>query len=73
MIPAYYQSTEKLMRDVYIKPTGEFELNQGKFLKWLKPLYGLAGNGDYWGGTIRNNIKQDLNMTGTTGDGAFFL
>ena len=61
------------MRDVYIKPAGEFELNQGKLLKLLKPLYGLADSGDYWGRTIRNHIKEDLNMTGTTSDGAFFF
>ena len=70
---AYLQSAEQVMRDVYIKPTGEFELNQGKLLKLLKPLYGLADRGDYWGRTISNHIKEDLNMTGTTSDGAFFF
>ena len=39
----------------------------------LKPLYGLADSGDYWGRTISNHIKEDLNMTRTTGDGAFFF
>ena len=59
------------MRDVYIKPTGEFQLNQDKLLKLLKPLYGLADSGDYWGRTICSYIKEALNMTETTGDGTF--
>ena len=33
---AYLQSAEKRMRDVYIKPTGDFELDQDKLLKLLK-------------------------------------
>jgi hypothetical protein len=35
------------MRDVYIKPSAEFELNANQVLKFLRPLYGLADSGDY--------------------------
>ena len=69
---AYLQSAEKLMRDVYIKPSAEFELSPDLLLKLLKPLYGLADSGDYWGRTLRDHILKDMGMSATTTDGAFF-
>jgi Reverse transcriptase (RNA-dependent DNA polymerase) len=34
----YFQSAEPLMRDVYIKPSVEFELNANQVMKLLRPL-----------------------------------
>jgi hypothetical protein len=48
---AYLESSENLVRDVYIMSTKELLLAPGKMLKLLRPLYGLADSGDYWGRT----------------------
>lgn len=55
---AYLQSADKLMRDIYIKPTQEFELGADKVLKLLKPLYGLSDSGDYWGSKFLNISRR---------------
>ena len=47
----YLQSTEELSRDVYFKPSSEFDLDPNQLLKFLKPLYGLADSGEYWSNT----------------------
>ena len=70
---AYLQSTEKLMRDVYIKPSPEFKLSPNQLLKLLKPLYGLADSGDYWGRTLRKHLLNDIGMSASTTDGALFF
>jgi Reverse transcriptase (RNA-dependent DNA polymerase) len=44
---AYLHSDDKLMRDVYISLSKEFELGSDAVLKLLKPLYGLCDSGDY--------------------------
>jgi hypothetical protein len=70
---AYLQSAEKLLRDVYIKQTKEFLMGPGQILKLLRPLYGLADSGDYWGRTLSNHMRKDLGMESTTGDPALFF
>jgi Reverse transcriptase (RNA-dependent DNA polymerase) len=70
---AYLQCAEKLLRDVYIKPTKEFSMGPGQLLKLLRPLYGLADSGDYWGRTLANHLRKDLGMKSTTGDPALFF
>lgn len=69
----YLQSAEEIMRDVYIKPTGEFELGPGQLLKLLKPLYGLADGEDYRRKKMFDNLKEELGMQTQTTDGAFFF
>lgn len=54
---AYLQSAEKLMHDVYVKPTKEFHLSDTHLLKLLKPLYGLADSGDYWHATFSKHLQ----------------
>jgi hypothetical protein len=61
------------MRDVYIKPSAEFELNSNQVLKLLRPLYGLAYSGDYWESTLLNHLKEELEMKQTVGDPAMFF
>jgi hypothetical protein len=61
------------MRDVYIKPSAEFKLNANQALKLLRPLYGLADSGDYWGSTLLNHLKEMLGMKQTVGDPAMFF
>jgi Reverse transcriptase (RNA-dependent DNA polymerase) len=67
------QSAEPLTRDVYIKPSAEFELNANQVLKLLRAFYGLADSGDYWGSTLLNHLKEELRMKQTVGDPATFF
>ena len=70
---AYLQSTEKLSRDVYVKPSSEFDLDPNQLLKLLKPLYGLADSGDYWGRTLKHHLEKELGMKASVTDAAFFF
>jgi hypothetical protein len=69
---AYLHSSESLRRDVFIKPGSDFGLEENKMLKLIRPLYGLADSGDYWGKTLSTHITEDLEMKKTIGDPAFF-
>lgn len=70
---AYMQSMDRLMRDVYIRPTKEFRLSGDQLLKLLKPLYGLSDSGDYWDVTMTNHLKEDLGMVQTALDISLFF
>ena len=70
---AYLQSADKLMREVYVKPSREFRLSHDKLLRLLKPLYGLSDSGDYWHVTFTRHLTEELGMTHTTGDLSLFF
>jgi len=70
---AYLQSADALIRDVYVRPSPEFELPSNVLLKLLRPLYGLADAGDYWGATMTRHLRQDLLMEPTAGDLSLFF
>jgi hypothetical protein len=59
---AYLQSSEKLMRKVYLKPSTEFGLPQNALLGLHKPRYGLADSGAYWHNPMSRHLKEDLKM-----------
>jgi hypothetical protein len=61
------------MRDVYIKPSAEFELNANQVLKLLRPLYGFADSGYYWGSTLLNHLKEEVGIKQTVVDPAIFF
>jgi hypothetical protein len=67
---AYLQYSDNLMRQVFLRPSKEFELPPGKLLKLQKPLCGLANS---WYNTMSQHIKDDIGMQSTTGDMAFFF
>ena len=69
---AYLQSADRLMRNVYLKPSKEFGLAPDKLLKLQKPLYGLAGSGDYWGKTLSEHLLKCIGMKTTLGGGDLF-
>ena len=70
---AYLQSSEELSRDVYVKPSPEFNLDSNQLLKLVKPLYGLADSGDYWGRTLMNHLEKELGMKSSVTDSAFLF
>lgn len=70
---AYLQSASKLIRDIYLKPGKDLELNGNQLLKLLRPLYGLSDSGDYWNTTFSDHIKNDLKMKNTVSDYSFFF
>lgn len=70
---AYIQSASQLLREVYLRPSKEFELESTHVLKLLRPLYGLADSGDYWNATYSDHIRKDLNMELSATDMSFFF
>lgn len=68
----YLKSTEKLLRDVSVKPPDEFQLSSDQLLKLLKPLYGITYAGDYWYNTLTKLLHSDLKILPRTGDRFLF-
>ncbi len=72
VIQSYIQSLENLQRKVLIKPTKEFNLKPNELLELLKPLYGLAESGDYWGRSFRYHLIEELGMQTGVSDASLF-
>lgn len=67
------QRAQELSRDVYVKPSFDFELESNKHLQLLQLLYGLADSGDYWVRALKYHLEKDLRMKDSAKDGSFFL
>jgi hypothetical protein len=70
---AFVQSTENLLRDIYLEPAKELQMDQDLVLKLIKPLYGLSDSGDHWARTLNEHHKRDLGMTQSGIDGSLFF
>jgi hypothetical protein len=70
---AFVQSSGQLLRDVFVDPPPEMNLEPDLVLKLHKPLYGLSDAGDYWARTLTDHHRRDLKMTQTVTDGSLFF
>jgi len=71
---AYLQSTDPLLRDIFItKPIPEFELAPHECVKLMKPLYGLCDAGDLWAASMDKHHRVDLGLTPMRSDPAFYI
>ncbi|PXF47153.1 Retrovirus-related Pol polyprotein from transposon TNT 1-94 [Gracilariopsis chorda] len=70
---AYIQSATKLMPDIYILSTKQFELAPNQLLKFLRHLYVLTESGEYWNYTFSEHMKKDLGMIRAVGDLSLLL
>jgi len=57
---------------VFIKPH-ILELSQDELIQIIKPLYGLADSGDYWGETLTEHHLEDLRMQQANGDFSLYF
>lgn len=70
---AYLQSSELLLRKVYLIPPPELNLPDDQLLLLIKPLYGLPDSGDYWSRTMVHHQEEDLGMKSTCADPALYF
>lgn len=59
MSKAYLRFSRNLLRDVYLKPGREFEMNGTTSLKSHRPFYDFADSGHYWNNTFADHIKTE--------------
>lgn len=57
---AYLQGCDELMRDIYLGPKKELNLQPEQILKVMKPLHGLAGSGDKWHSKLKPHLIKEL-------------
>lgn len=60
------------MRDVYLKPPDDFNVDPDQLLQLVNPLYGLSEIGGYWDRNLRTHWQEDLGMNICVSDPAFF-
>jgi len=71
---AYLQSTEPLIRRVFIKnPAPQFELDPSECFELLKPLYGLSDAGDLWHMSLHKHLTNDLHLVPTKTDQSLYF
>lgn len=56
-----------------LNPQNELKIPPEKLLRVLKPFYGLADSGDYWGRTFKDHLRSDLELRTAQSDCALFL
>lgn len=74
---AYFQSSEKLTREVYLQPKERdmehFGITQDQILKLRRPIYGMKDAGDYWGVTVDAHARKDLQLEPLRGDPSLYI
>lgn len=71
---AYLQSTDTLLRDIFIMKTiPEFELAPHQCMKLLKPLYGFCDAGDFWDSKMDKHHRVDLGFKPLRSDPALYI
>lgn len=68
-----FKSSEKLRRDVLIRPSGESKIHSDQLLRLLKHLYGLFDARYYWNSTLYTHRQHDLGMSRSTDDVSLFV
>lgn len=61
------------MRDVFVKPSAEFELSPDVLLELLKLLYGLADSVDCLGRTFSDHILNNIGIIARSKYNAFVV
>lgn len=74
---AYLQSKYKMSREVFVRSHSNdlkyFDMNQHTVHRSRKPLYGMCDSGGYWGATISEHIRENLQMKPLDGDPSYYL
>lgn len=69
MTQTYLQRALRLMRDIYVRRTKEFELAPNQL---LRPPYELTESGEHWNYTFTAHMQQHLRMKQAVGDLSVF-
>lgn len=69
---AYLQAASNLHRKVFVSPD-ILPLRPDEILQVVRPLYGLADSGDYWGETLDDHHLRELKMERLSGDLSLFF
>ena len=74
---SYLKSEGKLSRTVYLLPKRAdlkyFGVRDEDILGLLKPIYGMADAGDYFGVTVDRHVKHNLGLVPLLGDPSLYV